>query len=308
MIIFSDLHLRPESADTCFAVLDAVHEAALRVEGDRRVAFLGDFWHVRYAVPVDLLNRVYHEFAGWKLHGIDLHLLPGNHDQIDVAGEHALQVFDGLATVYTEPTENALGLWLPYRKDPAQLVMAAQISTARYAFVHHGLVGAEMNNGIVAGPMDGLPFELFQKFEHAFFGHWHRAQQAGKCRFVGSPWQTTAGEAEQQKGVIHLDEKRGVVTYLPLALGRRFWKGVSSQVQAGDVVALPADVDPKTVAQLQLVGADVIVAPPKVETATRYGLDAAASVRDYAEKYVAANAGDLDKAKLMQLFDEVVSS
>jgi UDP-2,3-diacylglucosamine pyrophosphatase LpxH len=82
MILFSDLHLKPESADVCFEVLDAV--CALACASDRQVAFLGDFWHVRYALPVDLLNCVSDEMARWQLEGVEAHLLPGNHDQIDV--------------------------------------------------------------------------------------------------------------------------------------------------------------------------------------------------------------------------------
>ena len=55
-VVFSDLHVKSTSIDTCEEVLAAVHrEAALR---DAGVIFLGDFWHVRGALSVDLLNRV----------------------------------------------------------------------------------------------------------------------------------------------------------------------------------------------------------------------------------------------------------
>jgi hypothetical protein len=54
-IIFSDLHVKGSSIETCEAVLDKVHEAA--VQRDAGIIFLGDFWHVRGALSVELLNR-----------------------------------------------------------------------------------------------------------------------------------------------------------------------------------------------------------------------------------------------------------
>jgi len=305
MILFSDLHLKPESADTCFSVLDAVCSLSVAT-GDPVVGFLGDFWHVRYAVPVDLLNRVHREFVRWKQEGITLHLLPGNHDMIDVAGEHAMEVFEGLATVYTHPTENGHGLWLPYRKDIVPLLAAVKSSTARYAFCHHGLIGAEMNSGIRAGAADGVPPDAFQKFEQAFFGHWHRHQTIGKCTYVGSPWQTTMGEAGQTKGVVQLDPETGVWQFTPLVLGKKFWKGMDKGVRAGDVVSLSADADKKMIAQLQLLGAEVRVAPPQIQSTVRWGTTLTFS--EYARKYVEQAGSDLDKEELLRIFDEVVSS
>lgn len=304
MILFSDLHLKPESAETCFEVLDAVLQLACA--SDRCVAFLGDFWHVRYALPVDLLNRVSDELERWLAEDVDIHLLPGNHDQIDVHGQHALEVLErpGVA-VYTQPTENELGLWLPYRKDIATLLAAVESSTAKRAFVHHGLIGAQMNSGVVAGAADGVPPAAFQKFQNAFFGHWHRHQTIANCTYVGSPWQTSMGEAGQVKGVIDLDVATGAWKFVPLVLGKRFWKGDATKARKGDLVSLPADADRSLVGQLQNAGVDVIVEPPKVETTTRLGLGKGADLREYAARYVDAQAGELDKQRLMALFDEV---
>jgi hypothetical protein len=63
-IIFSDLHVKSTSIDTCEKVLDRVHAEALQRSAG--VIFLGDFWHVRGAVSVDLLNRVLKCFQKWS--------------------------------------------------------------------------------------------------------------------------------------------------------------------------------------------------------------------------------------------------
>jgi len=62
-IIFSDLHVKGSSIDTCQQVLEEVHAAAL--ERNAGIIFLGDFWHVRGALNVELLNRVLKSLGAW---------------------------------------------------------------------------------------------------------------------------------------------------------------------------------------------------------------------------------------------------
>lgn len=76
-IIFSDLHVKASSIDTCEQVLDQVHLEA--VQRDAGIIFLGDFWHVRGALSVELLNRVLKCFQRWHQPVI---MIPGNHDQV----------------------------------------------------------------------------------------------------------------------------------------------------------------------------------------------------------------------------------
>ena len=72
-IIFSDLHVKGSSIECCEDVLKQVHrEAKNRNAG---IIFLGDFWHVRGAVSVELLNRVLQCLKHWEQPVI---LIPGN--------------------------------------------------------------------------------------------------------------------------------------------------------------------------------------------------------------------------------------
>jgi DNA repair exonuclease SbcCD nuclease subunit len=49
------------------------------VKKDAGIIFLGDFWHVRGTVSVELLNRVLKSLNKWTQPVI---MIPGNHDQV----------------------------------------------------------------------------------------------------------------------------------------------------------------------------------------------------------------------------------
>ena len=76
-IIFSDLHVKLSSIETCEEVLDLVSQEAVRREAG--IIFLGDFWHVRGALNVELLNRIMRSLNKWTSPVI---MIPGNHDQV----------------------------------------------------------------------------------------------------------------------------------------------------------------------------------------------------------------------------------
>lgn len=76
-IIFSDLHVKTSSIDTCERILDNIHEEAVKRKAG--IIFLGDFWHVRGTLNVELLNRVLRVLRKWTQPVI---AIPGNHDQV----------------------------------------------------------------------------------------------------------------------------------------------------------------------------------------------------------------------------------
>ena len=74
-IIFSDLHVKSSSIDTCEQVLHDVHKDAMKRNAG--IIFLGDFWHVRGTLSVELLNRVLKELNKWTQPVI---MIPGKYD------------------------------------------------------------------------------------------------------------------------------------------------------------------------------------------------------------------------------------
>ena len=152
MIVFSDLHLQDDSEDVVFGeVLPGIFDAALR-DADKTVAFLGDWFHIRYKVSVKLFNRGRDTLLAWTRAGIKVILLPGNHDQIDFEGRNALEAYgdiDGVS-VYNTPTWDRWGLWVPYRKTlegvKQALLTEAPVNAVPVLWIHHGITGALMND------------------------------------------------------------------------------------------------------------------------------------------------------------------
>jgi DNA repair exonuclease SbcCD nuclease subunit len=248
VIVFSDLHLSEDSAEVVFQkVLPGILEAA-KNDSDRLIACLGDFWHVRYKIPVALQNQVVEWLRALKRERLQLYLLPGNHDQINGAGENALEVFADLdhVTVITEPTWNRYGLWIPYRKDRADLEQALALpapSAPAILWMHHGVKGAEMAPGVL-GEI-GLEPHQFLRWKIVLCGHFHKRQALGNIIYVGSPYQVTAAEAGQVKGYGIWNPITEQFFRVDTVWGRRFHNLDLAETNARDFqqahVAVPGD-------------------------------------------------------------------
>jgi hypothetical protein len=224
MIVFSDLHLRESSEDACRLVLDRIGVLAT-TSRDRHVVFCGDFWHIRYQVTVRLQNMVAQILRAWAGGGIRVDFVPGNHDQVDMGGQNALQVFDAFphVRVWTEPGVDGVLGFAPYRKDPEEVrrMLASMVGSAGVIFAHFGVGGALMNNGHADDAGFVVPVDL----PPIVLGHYHK-RQAGPLgahrwpiwQYVGSPYQTSYGEAGNVCGCLEMLE--GVFPrFLPLDLG-----------------------------------------------------------------------------------------
>ena len=70
---------------------------------------------------------------------------------------------------------------------------------------------------------DGLPQDVFAKFDKVLCGHYHKQQNVGSnITYLGSPWMTRADEAGQPKGFAEWDGK--TLTRHNREYGRKFHK------------------------------------------------------------------------------------
>lgn len=205
-VIFSDLHVKGSSIECCTEVLDKVHEAA--VQRNAGVIFLGDFWHVRGALNVELLNTVLRSFRKWTQPVI---MIPGNHDQVTLGGAvHALEPLvyafhPDQVLLISEPTVCLGALWVPYRRDPA--LMKSILAAGRdnpdvgIIFCHADVRGAYMNDGMRS--REGIEMSFFPTGVPIYSGHFHKphtmTKSGASLRYVGSPYQTSLSEAGQDK-------------------------------------------------------------------------------------------------------------
>lgn len=247
MILTGDLHLREESAGVIFdEVLPGIYQIA-QDRQERHIVILGDVWHVRYQVPVLLLNRLADTFRIWTYGGFDVVLLAGNHDQVDVHGHNALEVLteiDGVEVI-TEPCWMNGFVWVPYRKDPLDLIRilgelsaVTPASPILHAFMHAGVTGAMQNDSVYDS--EGVPLEALASWSSVVCGHYHKPQDIGNVRYLGSPWQTRADEAGQEKGVwIAPDDSEAFclesMEFLPQRWGPRYHNIVLDQDAQLDV-------------------------------------------------------------------------
>jgi DNA repair exonuclease SbcCD nuclease subunit len=325
MIIFSDLHLDVDSADVCLGhILPGILEAT-KQHKDKRVAFLGDFWHVRYRVVVRLQVAVRDELRRWGDAGVSLEIIPGNHDQVDIGGRNALEVFDDLphVRVYTEPTETKDGLWIPYRKRQEDIAMPLRQWREKrngpgVLFMHHGIRGAWMNDN--RQNTEGLPLGMFGS-DTVLCGHYHKRQQIPDrlIWYIGSPRQVSAKEVGQDKGYALWNGRR--LEWVTTQWGPRYHqlevaKGQAldlSGVRTGDDLRIDVedDLECQRIARA-LDGLNVrhTVTPKVKSQAARISLDTTAqgiSLEDYARSYVEINHGGLEATELWKLYEHLVA-
>jgi DNA repair exonuclease SbcCD nuclease subunit len=248
-VVFTDLHCSPATLQTSMQVLDVVHSTALQCNAG--VLFLGDFWHHRGTLRVDCLNAVLKALEAWE---VPMVMIPGNHDQISLGGyDHGLtplanayRVFEedheeGVAgpLILSHPTVFRKGLFVPHIRDIATMESVLQSHHAKDAkalFVHAEVKGALMNDLLVS--THGIPPSSFPSHKSIYSGHFHKPHtvQSSITRgrdnqsstvsieYLGSPYEISLAEAEQEKQLVVLDEHWQVEQRIPLSLGRKHFK------------------------------------------------------------------------------------
>lgn len=321
MIVAADIHLKDETESTVFdQVLPGLYLAVMN-DADKVLAILGDFWHVRYQVPVNLQNR----FLGFleSLHhaGVRVILLPGNHDQVNPQGENALEVFRDIPSVqvYSQPTEDEFGLWIPYRKNPEDIRAALQRKSKNgILWMHHGIRGAKMNNFLE--DKEGLPLSMFEGVRMVVCGHYHMRQQVGIVTYVGSPYQTRADEAGQVKGYAIWNSAEQYLSFMDTVWGKRFHR---YEVREGDLmvpdgaqledelrIVTDTSVEAEALgkALIERGYKNVVVTPKQAASQARLQVNAGAGVHEYAQAFVDAQETPLSKVRLMEMYRAIVEA
>jgi Calcineurin-like phosphoesterase len=220
-VVFTDLHCAISTLETCLAVLDKVHrEATDRHAG---ILFLGDWWHVRGSLRVDLLNAVLSQLSTWTQPMI---MIPGNHDQTSwhTNDQHALRIFQNAYRIVpndkTNTTASTLGvlvlsyptiflnaLFIPHVRDPSVLesILAAPASpNVPTVFCHADVTGSSMNDNVVS--QGGVSPLAFTGRTHVYTGHFHKPHVVHeRIVYLGSPYETSLAEAEQDKAIVVLN-------------------------------------------------------------------------------------------------------
>ena len=194
---------------------------------------------------VDCLNAVLNALAEWE---VPLIMIPGNHDQVSLGGlEHALTPLQNafrLPTdnsdipgilIFSHPTKFRGALFVPHIRDICvmQSILQSQTSASSSAvFVHADVTGASMNDLITS--THGVAPIYFPPSIPIYSGHFHKphvvqrpeAAPGVSIRYVGSPYETTLAEANQEKALLVLSSNQNwkCVEEIPIKVGKRHWR------------------------------------------------------------------------------------
>ena len=317
MIVFADLHLKEESEKTVFEQVFPGLFAAVSHDPDKVLVCLGDFFHLRYRIPVHLQNKVLEFLETLERAGIKMLFLPGNHDQINLLGENALEVFRRFpnVTVFTQPQWNEYGYWIPYRKKAEDIAAALELGHRSMEgkppvlWMHHGIRGAFMNNRVQ--DTKSLPVDSFRKWV-VLCCHYHIRQQLGTVRYIGSPYQTKADETGQDKGYAIWNPVTLQLQWVNMDWGKRYHNlGVVAgeidlaNVRPGDEVrgTIPDGMDTtQLVKSLEQVGATFVLTPQLEVNKARLPVKSSGDFEDYVRAYVDQFGSSLDKDKLISIY------
>jgi len=267
-LVFTDLHCSPSTLDTSLQVLHRVHELALERNagvlflgdfwhhrGTLRVDCLNavlDHFATTWEHPTTVTT------TNGRSTGVPMILIPGNHDQVTLGGHnHALTPLSnayripantdststfssGISTipgplVMTHPTKFGNALFVPYIRDHATMESVLHSAVAREQavaiFCHADVTGAYMNDLIPS--QGGVPPSAFPCDIPIYSGHFHKphtVQSSGRSiEYLGSPYQVSLSEAQQQKALVLLDAEKGwsCVERIPIDIGRKHFRVVS---------------------------------------------------------------------------------
>jgi UDP-2,3-diacylglucosamine pyrophosphatase LpxH len=322
MLVFSDLHLKDDTAELVLGTIlpEILKEA--RVRGEKRIACLGDVLHFRYRVPAPLLNGLRDWCLDVVADGTELIFLPGNHDQYDITGRNALEPLASIPSVQVHTHahyDNARNeLWLPYRRSmdsTLETFAHFRFKEPPVCYAHAEFQGAFRNDGIRA--KDGLSLDRFRIFRWVLSGHYHQHHTVRNVTYVGSPYQTRVDESNQAKGFVLWDGAD--LKFVERHWGKRYHrielaKGESldlSQVAAGDDVRVKTavGVDPQAVGR-QLEDAGIgrhTVTPEVVAVEQRLQVSDGMGLKAYAEAYADLFGEKLNRDRLMEVYREVVT-
>ncbi|AID50489.1 putative exonuclease [Bacillus phage CP-51] len=198
--------------------------------GIKHMMIAGDLYHQRARVHTVVYNSLRDEVKSIGEAGIEVLIIPGNHDQIDNSDfpQHSLHSFKELDNVTVVDDfrivkfGDANVVCVPYSKN-AQMVkdfiqsVPADLENP-ILLGHLGVSGGFVGNGNF--PMaDAFTVEDLRPdlFKYVFLGHFHMYQLLGgypHVMYVGSPIEHSHGDEGEDKGFVVADDSKRYHTQL----------------------------------------------------------------------------------------------
>lgn len=241
IVLFSDLHShnfapysrqlpngRNSRLQDSLNIIEQVENIAIEKKAGL-VVFLGDLFHSRFKIEVDVLSSVA-EYIQRLADVVNIVVLRGNHDTFDTVGDVHSLVFSG-DRIWVVDKPRALGMdgvrlfalpWMESAEDVRNVLKEAE---GDILLMHCGL--AEGTVGPTDRKVDAhlsvgdLPLD---RFKWVFLGDYHKHQELvpGRVMYCGSPLQLTFGERDETKYILVLDTDTGQVEKIETKAPRFF--------------------------------------------------------------------------------------
>jgi len=268
--------------------VDATIAHLLEIAGKEGISYIvhgGDIKHNLNPIDGRVLNRLIDFASACSLRKINLLANLGNHDMLATSegADNFFPVLHGAGVqCFTEPCivkagETVSIAFLPFMRDAGKLQEAAADLAARVRkhkntilVFHAGIHGAKINAGRSYQGDDALPLNALspEAYSAVFGGHFHRQQEIKPgVWYIGSPFATDWGEANEAKGFLIFDAGTGKIRKIASRIPGMYDPGMKDftppKTWAGASVRLKVPVEKDD----QNVPAVLVAAKAKAEAA-----------------------------------------
>lgn len=182
----------------------------------KTILHIGDFFDNRKQVNIKVMKRCREMFLDQlHLHGIIMHIIPGNHDTYfkntnDVCSLTELLALHDNINIYMKPTilnldglDVALLPWIT-QDNHEESMKFIQSAAAPILMGHLELAGFRyLGNADIKS--HGMSHTLFSRYEMVLSGHYHTPSERDNVKYLGTQYELTWSDVNDRKGFHVLD-------------------------------------------------------------------------------------------------------
>lgn len=200
----------------------------LEAHGIKTLIHLGDVFDRRKYINFQILQSA-REYFFEPLHrlGVDMYVYPGNHDTYYkntnrvnslnlLLGEYQnIKVLNRACEWHFDRKKGVVtAAMIPWICDENfdETMEFLENTKAELCFGHFEIAGFEMHKGM--GAESGFDASLFKKFKQVYTGHFHHKSSRGNIHYLGSPYELTWNDYDDQRGFHILDTDTLQLTFI----------------------------------------------------------------------------------------------
>ena len=180
------------------------------------IVHLGDVFDSRQFINISILNQWNSQiFTRLNNYNIPMYIIVGNHDcyynkcNYPNSVVELLSKYKNFHIIYDKPEVldfDAKSLLVPWSYNDELFSKIIEESDATYCFGHFDIIGFDVIPGYT-NTTKGFNIPLFKKFKQVFSGHYHNSWAKNNIKYLGTPYQITWNDYNNEKGFYLYDTK-----------------------------------------------------------------------------------------------------